>query len=136
MYQWVLVIVWMIIFWKIIQIFFGTIPEIFISWHFPEDSKWQLLSKTITAKKFISIIYLTSNFYIFGFKDVEPDSFNITVKEDTKIILTFDELSIDYDIDYCLIKYENKGYDGFCSENLTISKGIFEIQLDFIDKTY
>ena len=136
MYQWVLVIVWMIIFWKIIQIFFGTIPEIFISWHFPEDSKWQLLSKTITAKKFISIIYLTSNFYIFSFKDVEPDSFNITVKEDTKIILTFDELSIDYDIDYCLIKYENKGYDGFCSENLTISKGIFEIQLDFIDKTY
>ena len=117
--------------------FFGTKPEIFIRWHFPEDSKWQLLPKTITAKEFTSMIYLDSNFYIFGFKDVEPDSFNITVKEDTKIILTFDELSNDFDIDYCLVKYENKDFNNLCSKNnLTISKGILEIQLDSIDKAY
>ena len=116
--------------------FFGTKPEIFIPWHFPEDSKWQLLSKTITAKEFTSMIYLESNFYIFGFKEVEPDSFNITVKEDTKIILTFDELSIDFDIDYCLLKFENEDYDSFCSKNFTISKGIIEIQLGSIDKNY
>ncbi len=82
------------------------------------------------------MIYLESNFYIFGFKEVEPDSFNITVKEDTKIILTFDELSIDFDIDYCLVKIENGKYDSLCSKNLTISKGIIEIQLGSIDKNY
>ena len=59
------------------------------------------------------------------------------IKEDTKIILTFDELSNDFDIDYCLVKYENKDFNNLCiKNNLTISKGILEIQLDSIDKAY
>ena len=116
------------------DLYFGTKPEIFIRWHFPEDNKWQLLSENITTKEFSSMAYLTSDFYKEGFKNIEPDSFNMTIKEDSKIILTYDESITNLSLYYVIIKLENGEYSGSIYNDLTISKGKVEIKLDLLDK--
>ena len=116
------------------DLYFGTKPEIFIRWHFPEDNKWQLLSENITPKEFSSMAYLTSDFYKGGFKNIEPDSFTITIKKDSKIILTYDESITNLNLFCGIVKLENGKYSGDEYTDLTISKGKVEIKLDSLDK--
>ena len=52
------------------ELFFGTNPEIFIYFHFPKESKWQLLSEPITLERFNSMAYLFEDFFYFGFKTI------------------------------------------------------------------
>ena len=60
--------------------YFGMDPEAAIHFHFPNDNKWQLLSKTITKKEFESMALLEEGFYTLGLKTISPDihSLNMT----------------------------------------------------------
>ena len=71
--------------------YFGTNPEIFIRFHFPDESKWQLLSEPFTKEKFDSMSSLSPYFFLLGFKSISPDSNELS----EKVILTYDE-SIKY----------------------------------------
>jgi hypothetical protein len=46
--------------------YFCTPPEQFIYLHFPEDSKWQLLSTPISISDFSALPYIYSDFFEFG----------------------------------------------------------------------
>ena len=74
--------------------YFGTKPDIFIRTHFPDESKWQFLSKNITQEQFISMVMLTDNFYMFGFKTISPNSQIINGKKETEFTLTYDKIDI------------------------------------------
>ncbi|CAH1802705.1 unnamed protein product [Owenia fusiformis] len=47
--------------------FFTEAPE-FITTHFPYDSKWQLLTRQITAFEFETLAYVTPHFYFMGWQ--------------------------------------------------------------------
>lgn len=71
--------------------YFGTNPEFFIYSHFPEDSKWQLLSKNITYSQFSSLASLIDSFFKYGFKTINPNT-NIFIGDARAYIgLTYDE---------------------------------------------
>ena len=70
------------------DLYFGTKPEIFIRWHFPEDNKWQLLSEPYTFEKFESMALLYPYFYLF-FKTISPDTNQLIGSGE--IILTSDK---------------------------------------------
>ena len=80
---------------EFIYLHFGTQPEIFIRSHFPNESKWQLLSKPYTFEKFKSMALLTPFFYLLDFKTISPDTNKISGK--VKIILTSDKPIPKYD---------------------------------------
>ena len=114
--------------------YFGTKPELFILWHFPEDSKWQLLSKTITDEEFASIPLYFKYFFTKGFKDIEPNSYIITIKDDSKITLTYNESITDLKIQYQTYKIVNGKFVVQAYKNLTISNGKIELNLNLLDK--
>ena len=120
--------------------YFGTKPEIFIHWHFPEDNKWQLLSKTITAQEFTSMPFYFKDFFTVGFKDIEPKTYNITIKEDSKITLTYNESITDLVAETSIytFKFINGRLDVFKEykyEDFTISKGKIELNLTSLDES-
>ena len=53
--------------------FFGNDPEIFIRFHFPKETKWQLLEEPYTFEKFQSMAFLSPFFYHFNIKSFSPD---------------------------------------------------------------
>ena len=83
------------------DMFFGTYPEIFIRYHFPKESKWQLLSKPYTRENFDSMICLFNNFYLYDFKTISPDSKEISIKQ--KITLTYNDSFPIVNITYCVL---------------------------------
>ena len=116
------------------DIFFATKPEFFIHYHFPEDNKWQLLSKEITNKEFTSMVYLYRDFYIEGFRTIEPDTNILSINEDSKITITYDESIIDPNLVCIIVKSENGRIDETIHKDLTTSKGMIEINLKTIDE--
>ena len=81
-----------------IFIYFGTEPEIFIRLHFPNESKWQLLSKPYSLEKFESMALLYPFFYLMGLKTISPDT-NI-LNGNGKFKLTSDKSIPKYQIEY------------------------------------
>ena len=69
--------------------YFGILPEESIRYRFPNDNKWQLLSKPITFEEFKHQGILESGFFKF-FKTISPDVQTFTEKT-FKIKLTFDK---------------------------------------------
>ena len=69
--------------------FFGNDPEIFIRFHFPKESKWQLLPEPYTFEKFKSMAFLSPFFYHFDIKSFSPDVNKLSGSG--KIIITYDE---------------------------------------------
>ena len=53
--------------------YFCTNPERLIRTHLPADSRWQLISPTITLQQFVNKLILNKNFYQNGFKTISPD---------------------------------------------------------------
>ena len=105
------------------ELCFGTDPEIFIYFHFPKESKWQLLSEPITLERFNSKACLFQDFYYFGFKTISPDSYEINGNE--KIILTYDQ---SYNIDFVFeIIIVNKYNDVIEEKEYQCSNGKVEI---------
>ena len=89
---------------EFIYLYFGLQPEIFIRSHFPNDSKWQLLSEPYTFEKFKSMALLTPFFYLLDFITISPDTNKISGK--VKIILTSDKPIPKYDyLTSCIIEY-------------------------------
>ena len=43
--------------------YFGTDPELFIRSHYPNEEKWQLLSKAFKRDEFNSMAFLYNDFY-------------------------------------------------------------------------
>ena len=114
------------------ELCFGTDPEIFIYFHFPKESKWQLLSEPITLERFNSKAYLFEDFYYFGFKTISPDSYEINGNE--KIILTYDQL---YVTDFVFeISILDKYYNVIEEKEYECSNGKVEIDCNLDDEIY
>ena len=86
------------------DLFFGTNPEIFIRSHFPEKTKWQLLSEPYTREQFYSLAFLEPTFYIYGFKTISPDTYELSGSG--KIIMTYNKSISDFEI-YSIIVDED-----------------------------
>ena len=72
--------------------YFGIDPEFSIRYLFPNDKEWQLLSKPITEEQFKSQAFLHNGFFKY-FNKISPDI--STIKEQTKVILTFKDPKIE-----------------------------------------
>ncbi len=70
--------------------FFLADPGLFIFNHFPNDPKWQLLSKKVGKKEFASLPYLHSSFYKYGVKNFSPH--NAYVKRNSIIKLQLNRI--------------------------------------------
>lgn len=81
---------------------FDVNPKEFIFKHLPEDSKWQLLEKTISLSEYESLPYLSSEFFKIGFDadKVFEDAVSGKVKNFVKAF------SIDYPIKAIQLPYE------------------------------
>ena len=114
------------------ELCFGTDPDIFIYFHFPKESKWQLLSKPITLERFNSKAYLFEEFFYFGFKTISPDYYEINGNE--KIILTYDE---SYNTDFIVeISIFNNNYYVIDHKQYECSNGKVEIDCNLKDEIY
>ena len=71
--------------------YFGTDPEAFIHFNFPNNNKWQLLPKNITEDEFKSMAYLEEGFYSIGLKTISPDIQSLGENKQIKIRLTSDK---------------------------------------------
>jgi len=71
--------------------YFGTNPEFFIYSHFPEDTKWQLLSNKITYSQFSSMASLIDSFFKYGFKAISPNTNTFIGDAKAYIGLAYDE---------------------------------------------
>ena len=128
--------------------YFGTIPEIFIRLHFPYKSKWQLLSEPYKLKKFATMTMITPLFYLYGFKNISPDTNKLTGKG--KVILTSNESIPAYHMEFHEYKDDmtvSKILDSDGKPNKTIEidydveyyKGVLEyisFFYDFMDPYY
>ena len=79
------------------DLYFGTYPEVFIRYHFPKESKWQLLSEPITREQFDSMAYLQTPFCVYGFKTISPDVSELN--KDGTVVLTYDKSITDITIE-------------------------------------
>lgn len=52
--------------------YLGAAPEQFIVSHFPEEQRWQLLEKPLSAKAFWAMPYIAFGYYKFGVFDFSP----------------------------------------------------------------
>ena len=98
-----------------IFIYFGTEPEIFIPLHFPNESKWQLLSKPYSLEKFESMALLYPFFYLMGFKTISPDT-NI-LNGNGKFKLTSDKSIPQYQIEYNEVFNEGDEFGEFITSD-------------------
>ena len=71
------------------DLYFGTYPEVFIRYHFPKESKWQLLSEPISREQFDSMAYVHTAFFIYGFKTISPDVTELN--KDGTVVFTYDD---------------------------------------------
>ena len=85
--------------------YFGTKPEYFINTHYPNDSKWQLLSQNYSFEKFDSLPYIYYNFYLFGFETFSPETKDLNWNEEIKISLTGGESTVN--ADFLFEMYDN-----------------------------
>lgn len=119
--------------------YFGTEPDLFIRSHYPNDDKWQLLSKVFKKDEFKSMAFLYDDFYTLGFKSISPDIQTIRNKNKIKIQLisdnSFDEI---FDDLIFLEERSSEGewpYFGFIDVN-KISNGVYEFDYSLYDSGY
>lgn len=67
--------------------YFCSYPEHFVRFHFPLDSKWQLLTQTIDLETFLSQTSLYYSFFRYGFKSISPDKSILKVNNTLKIVI-------------------------------------------------
>ena len=115
---------------KQLDLFFGTYPEIFIRYNYPDDSKWQLLPKNITKEQFVNQAFLTDCFYLLNITSISPDSLIIDGKKDTEIILTYNESSNFSDNISVHEIYSNEQYEIIKNFKFKKSKGKITISVD------
>ena len=114
--------------------YFATNPEIFIRSHFPDESKWQLLPKNITIEQFNSMVILTDNFYLFGFKTISPNSQIIKGTQINEFILSYDEIDNISENAIGYVIYSNGEEDSINYLDYKNEDGKITIKVDLSDK--
>ena len=111
--------------------FFGINPEFSIRHRFPNDKKWQLLSKPITEDKFKSQAILYGGFFEY-FKSFSPDIQTLRFEDNMKIKLTvkdpniqkwyFDDLLLKEGYPVPVFGYQREGSikNGTCEYNVEL----------------
>ena len=96
--------------------YFCPYPEYFVRFHFPLDSKWQLLIQTIDLETFLSQTTLYYSFFKYGFKSISPDKSILKVNNTLKIVLInenpdkfYSDLYLGFDCKFCI----NQIYDSY-----------------------
>ena len=116
--------------------YFATKPDIFIRTHFPEESKWQLLSNNITQEQFDSILLLTNYFYSYGFTIIYPNSQIINGKKEATFTLYYDKNGSIPENIVCCALYSNGEKETLILDNLDYKNedGTIKITVDLSDK--
>lgn len=73
-----------------VDFYFGTKPEFLIKTHFPTKEKYQFLDNKISEEKWDELIMRTPHFYLTGMETITPEKYNITLKDEKKIVITYD----------------------------------------------
>lgn len=73
-----------------VDFYFGTKPEFLIKTHFPTKEKYQFLDNKISEEKWDQLIMRTPHFYLTGMETITPEKYNITLKDEQKIVITYD----------------------------------------------
>jgi hypothetical protein len=74
-----------------VDYYFGTKPEFLIKTHFPTKEKNQFLDKKISEEEWDQLIMRTPHFYMDGMKTITPEKLNIALKDEKKIVITYDD---------------------------------------------
>ncbi|XP_043089119.1 kyphoscoliosis peptidase-like [Puntigrus tetrazona] len=82
------------------EFYFLTDPEIFITEHYPEEEKWQLLESLITIEEFEKMVNKGSNFYKLNLTLIHPKQYLIVTENgEATVSMTFPQLvHFSYDI--------------------------------------
>ena len=113
-------------------------PELFIKTHFPEDQKYQFISKKIKIDTFYKYPIYKTNFFNFGFKSVKPEEVILNVEKEGKIIIN---LQKDIDINNLFLsgKMSYKENNKIKTEENTIliekKENFFEVFF-YVNKNY
>ena len=106
--------------------FFGNNPEIFIRFHFPKESKWQLLAEPYTFEKFQSMAFIYPFFYHFDIKSFSPDVNKLSGSG--KITITSNE-SVDITkVEALTVSLSSHNFD---LNEVSVSDGKIEIKYNY-----
>ena len=112
-----------------LDFFFGTNPDYLIYTNYPDNSKWQLLDNIVSKSQFDSWPYVNKWFYLYEFKTFSPVTYEIELKPNLEIELTFDKsknLS-----PYCdKVIYKNKVLDFSPYSKCKISDGVYKVTFE------
>ena len=108
--------------------YFGTKPDILIKSHFPNDVNFQLLNKNITRSQWSSFVFIRPFFYLNSFKSISPESENINIKNDKKIIINYEAEKKEIGIVDVTMNFVNGGK--IYISNINYLNGRIEISLD------
>ena len=122
--------------------YFGMNPKDYIRLHFPNNKKWQLLSKPITKDEFSSMALLSDGFFNY-FKTFSPDVQTLKNVNDFQFVMTFDKPidKIEIIASFDALRYEENElpYDYFLDEPIikdgTCSISIWSDDTGYLDVT-
>ena len=115
-----------------------TPPELFIKTHFPEEEKYQLISKKMEIDMFYKLPIYKTLFFNFGFKSAEPEEGTLNIEKEGKIIIS---LQKDIDINNIFLSgkmsYKDNNITKTVENSLLIEKkdNCFEIFF-YVNKNY
>ena len=111
--------------------YFGMNPKDYIRLHFPNNKKWQLLSKPITKDEFSSMALLSDGFFNY-FKTFSPDVQTLKNVKDIKFVMTFDKPidKIEIFASFDALNYEEyEGEEDYILDEPTIKDGTCSISI-------
>jgi transglutaminase/protease-like cytokinesis protein 3 len=113
--------------------YFGTKPEFLINTHFPIKEKYQFLENKISEEKWDQLIMRTPRYYLNGMISITPESLNINLKDEKKIVINYDDSIKDEEIKIAL-GIINKNYERIVNQkDIKKENGIVEISLENVD---
>ena len=111
--------------------YFGMNPKDSIRFHFPNEKKWQLLSKPITKDEFSSMALISEGFFNY-FETFSPDVQTLKNVKDIKFVMTFDKPidKIEIFASFDALNYEEyEGEEDYILDEPTIKDGTCSISI-------
>ena len=112
-----------------IDYYFGTKPEFLIKTHFPIKENYQFLENKISEEKWDQLIMRTPHFYKNGMKTISPENLNIKLKDEKKIVITYDDSLKDEKIGIA-VGVMDKNYEVSMNKDIKKVDGNIEISLE------
>ena len=112
-----------------IDYYFGTKPEFLIKTHFPKKENYQFLENKISEEKWDQLIMRTPHFYKNGMKTISPENLNIKLKDEKKIVITYDDSLKDEKIGIA-VGVMDKNYEVSMNKDIKKVDGNIEISLE------